>query len=64
VRIPHDQLELARSQQIGYYATLEVHAGKPTLAVGVWDELSGVESFVSTEVLVGAAERGRRDRSR
>ncbi|MGH7343215.1 MAG: hypothetical protein ACREKH_22230, partial [Candidatus Rokuibacteriota bacterium] len=64
VSIPHDQLELARSQAIGYYATLEVRAGRPTLAVGVWDELSGIESFVQTEVLVGAAGRGRREPSR
>ena len=65
VRIPHDQLELARSQQIGYYATLEIRPGKPTVAVGVWDELSGTESFVQAQVLVGAAAgRGRRERSR
>ena len=65
VRIPRDQLELARSQQIGYYATLEIRPGKPTVAVGVWDELSGTESFVQAQVLVGAAAgRGRRERSR
>lgn len=64
VQVPSDQLEIARGQSIGYYATLEVRPGKPTLAVGVWDELSGTESFVQTEVLVGEEKQARRDRSR
>lgn len=64
VQVPSDQLELARAQSIGYYATLEVHPGRPTLAVGVWDELSGTESFVQTEVLVGEEKHARRERSR
>ena len=64
VQVPSDQLELAREQSIGYYATLEVRPGKPTLAVGVWDELSGTESFVQTEVLVGEEKQARRERER
>lgn len=62
VQVPSEQLELAREQAMGYYATLEVRPGKPTLAVGVWDELSGTESFVQTEVLVGEEKRARRER--
>lgn len=69
VRIPEDQLELAMEQSIGYYAKLAIRPGRPKVAVGVWDEISGEESFVQSEVLVGAAprdegkgRRGRRDR--
>lgn len=62
VKIPAEQIELARDQAMGYYATLEVHPGKPTLAIGVWDELSGTESFVQTQVLVGEEKQARRGR--
>jgi VWFA-related protein len=64
VRVPSDQLAEAREQTLGYYAMLEIRPGTPTLAVGVWDELSGVESFVRKEVEAGGEATGRRERGR
>lgn len=52
VSIPADQLEKAKGREIGYAAKLKIRKGTPKLAVGVWDELSGVESFVHQRVLV------------
>lgn len=56
LRIPADQLEVARGKEIGYAAKLRIAPGTPRVAVGVWDEVSGTESFVHKEVLV---ERGK-----
>ena len=62
VSIPSDQLERAKGREIGYAATLKIRKGTPRIAVGVWDELSGVESFVHTRVLVEkpGASKGRK----
>jgi VWFA-related protein len=60
VSIPSEQLEAARGREIGWAGKLRIRRGTPTIAVGVWDELSGVESFVQTRVLVEQpGERGR-----
>lgn len=49
--------------EIGYRTNLKVKRGTPKIAVGVWDEISGTESFVSEHVLVGQERRpGRRPR--
>jgi hypothetical protein len=53
LNIPDEQLVDALQREIGYYATLEVRPGRPVVAVGVWDELAGSESFVQKRVLVG-----------
>jgi hypothetical protein len=50
--VPRDQVETARGKEIGYGATLRIAPGTPRVAVGVWDEISGTESFVHKEVLV------------
>ncbi|MCP4204333.1 MAG: hypothetical protein GY769_20660, partial [bacterium] len=39
--------------EIGYRTNLKVKRGTPKIAVGVWDEVSGTESFVFEHVLVG-----------
>ncbi|HEX6202891.1 MAG TPA: VWA domain-containing protein, partial [Thermoanaerobaculia bacterium] len=52
LRVPRDQVEAARGKEIGYGATLRIAPGTPRVAVGVWDEISGTESFVHKEVLV------------
>lgn len=55
VAIGGDQLAKALTQEIGYLAKLELRPGRPVVAVGVWDEISGTESFVQKRVLVGDA---------
>ncbi len=50
--IPHEQLGAARGKEIGYLVRLQVTPGTPTVAVGVWDELSGTESFVHKQLRV------------
>ncbi|MEM7482146.1 MAG: VWA domain-containing protein [Acidobacteriota bacterium] len=52
VKIPADMVDEARATDIGYLARLELRSGKPKIAVGVWDELSGLESFVQRRVIV------------
>lgn len=52
VTIPADQLERAKGREIAYAARLKIRKGTPNVAVGVWDELSGEESFVHTRVRV------------
>jgi hypothetical protein len=49
---PSDQVERARGQEIGYRTNLQIAKGTPKIAVGVWDELSGTESFIHKRVLL------------
>lgn len=53
VSIPAEQFEQAKGQEIGWSTNLRVRSGTPTVAIGVWDEVSGVESFVHRVVRVG-----------
>lgn len=48
------------TREIAYRTNLQVRSGTPKIAVAVWDELSGVESFVHKRVLVG--DKSRKDR--
>jgi VWFA-related protein len=52
LRVPREQVELARGKEIGYHTVLRIAPGTPRIAIGVWDELSGTESFVHKRVLV------------
>jgi VWFA-related protein len=61
VTVPADQVAAARGQDIGYQVKLEVREGTPKIAVAVWDELSGTQSFVLQRVLVGEAKKRGRD---
>ncbi len=63
VSIPASSLAAARKQEIGWGVNLLVREGLPTIAVGVWDELSGLESFVHKEVRVGPKPKKKKDRS-
>lgn len=47
-----DQLTSAAGREIGYVTKLLLREGTPKVAIGVWDELSGEESFVHKSVLV------------
>ena len=58
VQIPAAQTAAAKGQQVGYQTTLLIREGVPKIAVGVWDELSGDESFVHKSVLVGKPPKG------
>jgi len=51
--VPRDQVAAARDREIGYSTTLKIRRGVPKVAVGVWDELSGTESFIHKSLLVG-----------
>ena len=55
--VPRDQVAAARDREIGYSTTLKIRRGVPKVAVGVWDELSGTESFVHKSLLVGEAKK-------
>ena len=57
VSIPRDLVAEARGREIGYSVRLKVRPGTPTVAVGVWDELSGVESFVHQRARVGKRKK-------
>jgi hypothetical protein len=51
--IPADQLTEARTRDFGYAAKLKIRPGVPKVVVGVWDELSDIESFILKKVRVG-----------
>jgi VWFA-related protein len=59
--LPKERLA-SRSGEIDYRTNLEISKGTPTVAVAVWDELSGTESFVHKKVQLGPDRRGRRGR--
>ncbi len=62
IKIDQSDLERALRREIGYLARLELRPGRPVIAVGVWDELSGTESFVQKRALVGESAEGRQAR--
>lgn len=52
VDIPRKLIAEARDKELGYSVVLLVRPGLAKVAVGVWDELSGTESFVHKQVRV------------
>lgn len=58
--VPRDQVAAARNRDIGYSTTLKIRRGVPKVAIGVWDELSGTESFVHKSVLVGQSKASKK----
>lgn len=58
--VPRDQVAAARNRDIGYSTTLKIGRGVPKVAVGIWDELSGTESFVHKSVLIGEPKSGKK----
>ena len=60
VSIPSAQLEQARQSVIGFVTQLELRSGEQKIAVGVWDEHSGTESFTQVTVPVGKAKKPKR----
>lgn len=52
LKFPSETLEKSRTSEIAYRTNLSLSPGTPKVAVGVWDELSGVESFVHKKVLL------------
>ncbi len=54
--VPFSEVARFAAGAIGYQASLEIGAGARKIGVGVWDEISGTESFIATAVDVGASE--------
>lgn len=68
LNFPKGTVDTETTQEIAYRTNLQVRSGTPKVAVAVWDELSGTESFVHKRVLVGEKSKRnkrseRRDRS-
>jgi len=59
VQVPTDQMATARDKDVGFGRVLRLSPGTPRVAVGVWDELSGSESFVHKEVRLSDRPGGR-----
>jgi VWFA-related protein len=53
VAVPAAEGDGGESREVGYAATLKIRPGTPTVAVGVWDEVSGIDAFVHKQVRVG-----------
>jgi VWFA-related protein len=58
VQVPADQIAEVRGKDIGFGRVLRLAPGTPRVAVGVWDELSGTESFVHKQVRVSERPGG------
>ncbi len=54
IQIPADELERARESSYHYKIPLRMRTGGQRVAVGVYDEISAIESFVSMSVAVGS----------
>lgn len=63
LEVPQAQMAETRKKEIGFARMLRLAPGTPQVAVGVWDELSGTESFIHKEVRV-ETERQQRKRER
>jgi VWFA-related protein len=53
VSLPVGSSTSGDGREVGYAATLRIRPGTPTVAIGVWDELSGTDAFVHKQVRVG-----------
>ncbi|MDH3743498.1 MAG: VWA domain-containing protein [Acidobacteriota bacterium] len=53
IKVPAARLEEALDKEIGHLMTLVARGGPARIAVGVWDELSGIDSIVHQELLLG-----------
>ncbi|MCP3962563.1 MAG: VWA domain-containing protein [bacterium] len=51
--IPNGQVEAARDSAVGHLTQLELRSGEQTIAVGILDENSGVQSFARRVIDVG-----------
>jgi len=54
--VPLGESDKIATGEIGYQTTLRIRPGSQRVAVGVWDEISGVESFIHETVVVGEPE--------
>lgn len=52
VQVPREKMSEARGKEVGFARMLAVRPGTPQVVIGVWDELSGTESFVTKAVEV------------
>ncbi len=50
--VSNAELEKGAAGDIGYQTTLEIRSGPQHVAVGVWDEISGADSFIRETVVV------------
>ncbi len=53
IQIPEQDLEIARTKYYVYSATLQVRPGKQKVAVGLRDEITGRQSFVTRTAWIG-----------
>lgn len=53
IRIPADEIEHARTRSYHYQVPLLMRTGGQRVAVGVHDEISAIDSFVTTHVAIG-----------
>ena len=64
VSVPANQLAATEGKEMGYAGKLLVRNGIPKVALGVWDEVSGLESFVHKSVQVGKAKKNKKKKRR
>jgi VWFA-related protein len=57
VSIPTADYEQVRDRSVGFTTQLEIRPGNQRIAIGVFDESSGTESFASETVAVGKAKK-------
>lgn len=55
IEVPANDIEMVKDKEIGYAIKLLVREGQPKVAISVWDEISGSESYLLRTVPVGKA---------
>jgi len=53
IEIPAAEMENVKDKEIGYAIKLALREGKPKISIGVWDEISGTESYLLRTLQVG-----------
>lgn len=62
VRVPNGEVESTVGKEMGYAGKLLLRPGLAKVAIGVWDEVSGTESFVHKSVRVG--KKGKKNKKK
>ncbi len=64
VEIATADMDSVKDKEIGYAIKLAVREGIPKVSIGVWDEISGSESYLLRNVPVGKANKANKKASR
>ncbi len=63
ISVPIDELEQTQAGTINFQTALQTRAGQQVIAISVWDELSGAESYAREALLIGKPSKSKKKKN-